>query len=134
MSVPWFPLKGIIKKLRLERRWSRQELAKKSGVKIRTIRAGESDRIPGMGHEDTVKGFAAAFAVSNEIIANWRDYDPNVADDLGDGAADAPPKSTLALRAARDDMSEWITIPSGEKLELIRPRLLHRIKTAPGLC
>src|SRR5437870_703470 len=116
MSVPWFPIKGVIKKLRLERKWSRQELARKSGVEIRTIRAGESDDIPRMGHEDTVKGFSSAFAVDNETIANWRDYDPDVAEDLGDAAADAPPKSTLALRAARDDLREWIATPVGERL------------------
>jgi transcriptional regulator with XRE-family HTH domain len=57
-QVPWFPIKGVIKKLRLERRWSREELAKKSGVKIRTIRAWESDVIP----RDLPPEFSPAFA------------------------------------------------------------------------
>jgi hypothetical protein len=39
----------------------------------------------------------------------------------------------LALRAARDEIREWITAPTGDQFELMRPRLLHRLSTAPGL-
>jgi transcriptional regulator with XRE-family HTH domain len=131
--MPFFPIKGVIKRLRLERRWTREELAKKAGVKPRTVRLWESERIPRTGQNDTVRGFAAAFDVPNETIADWLDYDPDV-DDLDEGPGGAPGRSTLAARAARDDVREWITSPRGELLELMRPRLLHRIKTAPGLC
>ena len=129
--MPWFPIKGIVRKLRIERRWTREELAKKAGVKPRTVRLWESDSIPRTGHDDTVRGFAHAFAVANEVIANWHDYDP----DLEDGAGgEVPAKSTLAARAARDDMGEWVTPFGGERVEVVRPRLFHRISTAPGLC
>lgn len=130
--MPWFPIKHIIKKLRMERGWTRVELAKKSGVKPRTVRLYESDAIPRTGQDDTVRGFAAAFQVPPETVADWLDYDPDV-DDL-DVAGGAPAKSTLAARAARDDLREWITLRDGQLLELVRPRLLHRIRTAPGLC
>ena len=131
--MPWFPIKGIVRKLRIERGWTREELAKRAGVKPRTVRLWESDRLPRTGHDDTVRGFAAALGVAAEGVADWLDYDPEV-DDFEDAASGAPPKSTLATRAARDDVREWIALPTGEKLELVRPRLLHRIKTAPGLC
>ena len=131
--MPWFPIKGIVRKLRLERGLTRMELAKRAGVKPRTVRLWESDRMPRTGHDDTVRGFAAALTVAPEAIADWLDYDPDL-DDLDDAPGGAPSKSTLATRAARDEVRECIALPSGEKLELIRPRLLHRIKTAPGLC
>lgn len=127
--MAWFPVKGIIRKLRIERRWTREELAKKAGVKPRTVRLWESDSIPRTGHDDTVRGFAHAFAVANEVIANWHDYDPDLEDGVG-----APAKSTLAARAARDEMGEWVTPFGGERVEVVRPRLFHRISTAPGLC
>jgi transcriptional regulator with XRE-family HTH domain len=130
--MPWFPVKGIVKRLRSERRWTADELARKAGVKARTVRLWESDNIPRTGHDDTVRGFAHAFAVANEVIATWHNFDP---DFDGDGAGgDAPAKSTLARRAARDELREWVTLPGGARVELVRPRLLHRIATAPGLC
>jgi transcriptional regulator with XRE-family HTH domain len=131
-GVPWFPIEGIVKKLRLERRWTCEELARKAGVKPRTIRLWESAYLPRTGHDDTVRGLAHAFNVANEVIANWHNYDPDFdGDDTGGGA---PPKSTLARRAARDELGEWVTLPRGERFELVRPRLFHRIATAPGLC
>ena len=130
--MPWFPVVGIVKKLRTERRWTRPEVAKKAGIKPRTVRLWESERIPRTGHDDTVRGLAHAFDVANEVIANWHDHDP---DFEGDGiGGDAPAKSTLAARAARDELGEWISPHGGERVELVRPRLFHRIATAPGLC
>jgi transcriptional regulator with XRE-family HTH domain len=130
--MPWFPIKGVVRKLRMQQKWSRKELAKKSGVKQRTVRLWESPALPHSGQDDTVRGFAAAFGVPAETIANWFDYDPAIADDL-DESVDAPAKSTLALRASRDEIRECITASTGDQFELMRPRLLHRVSTAPGL-
>jgi transcriptional regulator with XRE-family HTH domain len=131
--MPWFPIKGVVRRLRLERHWERKDLAKKSGIKQRTIRLWESDNIPRKGQDDTVRGFAAAFQVPPETLADWLDYDPSVVDDLNEEGSSAPSKSTLGIRAARDDLRESITLPDGERVELIRPRLLNRLKTASGL-
>ena len=132
MAMPWFPVVGIVAKLRGERRWTHQEVARKAGIKPRTVRLWESKNIPRTGQDDTVRGLAHAFTVANEVIANWHDYDP---DYEGDGVgSDAPAKSTLASRASRDELGEWVTPHGGERLELVRPRLFHRIATAPGLC
>jgi transcriptional regulator with XRE-family HTH domain len=117
----------------MERRWTREDLARRSGVKIRTIRLWESEYLPRTGHDDTVRGLAAAYGVEPEVIADWLDYDHDV-DEVDQAAGGAPSKSTLALRAERDAVTEWLARPDGERLELMSPRLLHRIKTAPGLC
>ena len=130
--MPWFPIKGIVRKLRLERHWERKDLARKSNVKQRTVRLWESNNIPRTGQDDTVRGFAAAFGVKPEVIADWMDYDPSVVDDLDEDSAITPTKSTLGIRAARDDLREWIML-DGERVELIRPRVLNRLKTAAGL-
>jgi transcriptional regulator with XRE-family HTH domain len=128
--MAWFPMKGVIRKLRTERKWTHDELARKAGVKPRTIRMWESEHPPRTAHDDTVRGFAAAFSVKPEEIAEWHDRDPKL-DDAD--AASAALKSTLAMRAARDDVREWVTLPNGRRIEVLRPRLLHRIKSAPGL-
>ncbi|HXF35168.1 MAG TPA: helix-turn-helix transcriptional regulator [Candidatus Acidoferrales bacterium] len=131
--MPWFPIKGVVRKLRMERKWSRHELAKKSGIKQRTIRLWESDlTCPRKGQDDTVRGLASAFGVPPETLANWFDYDPAISDEAED-TVDAPTISTLGVRAARDDLREWIKTPAGDAFEMMRPRLLHQLSTAAGL-
>jgi transcriptional regulator with XRE-family HTH domain len=130
--MPWFPIKGVVEKLRNDRKWDRKILARKSGVKVRTIRNWESDSIPHTGQDETVRGFAAAFGVEPEAIANWHHHDPALDDGLGGAGTDAPAKSTLAVRAERDEYRELITHNS-DQIEVVRPRLLRRLQTASGL-
>ncbi|MBT6078123.1 MAG: helix-turn-helix transcriptional regulator, partial [Oceanospirillaceae bacterium] len=57
----------IIRKLRLERSWSQQQLAEYSGLSIRTIQRLEKGRVPS---EESAKCLAAVFEVdSNELLA-----------------------------------------------------------------
>jgi transcriptional regulator with XRE-family HTH domain len=121
----------VVRKLRLERGWTVSALAEESGLRVRSIRLIESPKAPATMHFDTVKRLAEAFGEKRDHIAEPREYDPDLDDDDVSGA---PPKSTLAMRAARDAMREWAATASGQRYELVRPRLLHRIQTAPGLC
>ena len=126
--------RGIVRQLRDERGWTRQELAKKAGLKIRTIRKLESRTPPLTSHDDTVAGLAAALDKKKDEIAVWRDYVPDL-DDAAAVAAGAPAPSTIALRAARDEGREWVTEPIMRlRYEMLRPRMLYRINSAPGLC
>ena len=57
----------IIRKLRLQRSWSQQQLAEYSGLSIRTIQRLEKGRVPS---EESAKCLAAVFEVdSNELLA-----------------------------------------------------------------
>ncbi len=126
----WYPISGQVRKLRLERGWSTVALAKESGMQGPSIGLFDSPKAPATLQFDTVKRLAEALRVTRDQIAEPREYDPDLDDD---DVAGAPPKSTLAARAARDAMREWATTAGGERYELVRPRLLHRIQSAPGL-
>ena len=57
----------IIRKLRLERSWSQQQLAEYSGLSIRTIQRLEKGQVPS---EESAKCLAAVFEVdANDLIA-----------------------------------------------------------------
>ncbi|MCS5559081.1 MAG: helix-turn-helix domain-containing protein [Oceanospirillaceae bacterium] len=57
----------IIRKLRLQRSWSQQQLAEYSGLSIRTIQRLEKNQIPS---EESAKCLAAVFEVdANELLA-----------------------------------------------------------------
>jgi len=57
----------IIRKLRLERSWSQQQLAEYSGLSIRTIQRVEKNQMPS---EESAKCLAAVFEVdANDLLA-----------------------------------------------------------------
>src|SRR5207247_1228034 len=68
--VPWFPIRGVVRKLRFERGWTREELARKAGVKPRTVWLWESENVPRTGHDDSVRGIAAAHRVMPAIVGS----------------------------------------------------------------
>jgi transcriptional regulator with XRE-family HTH domain len=136
--MPWIPIKGAIRRLRVARKMERSELAKRAGLDSRTIRLYESDQAPKTMQAETVKQLAAAFGCEPQKFARWEDYRTGTIVQTDTDRSDAPelpPRSTLAMRAEQQRRSgrrDWLTSPSGTH-EVVGPQLLNRIKSAFGL-
>jgi transcriptional regulator with XRE-family HTH domain len=63
----------IIRKLRLERSWSQQQLAEYSGLSIRTIQRLEKGQVPS---EESAKCLAAVFEVDSDDLLNCFEPQP----------------------------------------------------------
>ena len=60
---------SLIRKLRTERHWSQEHLAKISGLGLRTIQRLESR---GSGSNESIKALASVFEVDSDSLV-WRD-------------------------------------------------------------
>jgi hypothetical protein len=133
--VPWVPIKGALKKQRVARKLDRRELAKKAGLRERTIRLHESAKAPATMQADTVKRLALALQIERELFARWVDQAlPEVIDDDQNDPS-LPPVGTLGERARRErEMGKAAALetPSGQ-YELLGAARLKQCMTACAL-
>jgi transcriptional regulator with XRE-family HTH domain len=71
--VPWRPDGKRLRALRARRGWTLDELAARSGLSARQIRAIESPRPPATIQLRTVRDLAAALRCNKEQFATWLD-------------------------------------------------------------
>jgi transcriptional regulator with XRE-family HTH domain len=101
-----------LRALRELRGWTLEELASRSGVSDRQIRAIESSRPPATIQLRTLRDLSGALKCQHEDVAQWFEADARVPVEVSPVAHKLPPASTLAQRAAL------------ERKARIRPRLI----------
>jgi transcriptional regulator with XRE-family HTH domain len=114
--MPWRPNGKQLRALREKRGWTLDELAAKSGVSDRQIRAIESPHPPATMQLRTIRDLSGALKCEREQVATWVESGapaPAASREDDDDAAKLPPASTLARRAA------------AERKAKIRPRRLR---------
>jgi hypothetical protein len=137
--MPWLLLPGTLRQLRRARQLDRRAAARMTGLAIATVRRHEESALATRGLQDeTVRRYAAAYGCAPEAFARWIDHGqvPSAraaaADDdaLTDEAA--PPRSTLALRAACERaLGEPQVV--GDGVPLVGPAFLEKVNTACAL-
>jgi transcriptional regulator with XRE-family HTH domain len=102
--MPWKPNGRALRALREKRGWTLDELASKSGVSDRQIRAIESPNPPATIQMRTIRDLSGALKCEREAIADWVDARPTgaPAHAAPEVASKLPPASTLARRAAAE--------------------------------
>src|SRR5215470_17712300 len=125
--MAWVPIEGALRKLREARDLSRQELADRSGVTNRTIRAHESSNPPRTMQDDTISVLAKALKVDKSALAK-KVADSELAHLVAVNASDSrmlPPVKTLTLRAEQErglGIHDMVMTASGP-VEVLGPAL-----------
>ncbi len=97
--MPWFPISGALRELRLTHKLDVPQLAKLSGLREQTIRLHESEKAPLTMQSDTVRRLAKALGCPLEALAKW--------DLNGDaGPADRSPREPPLTRLGEQVLQE----------------------------
>src|SRR5262245_52723563 len=135
--MAWVPIEGALRKLREARDLSRQELADRSGVRHRTIRAHESGTPPRTMQDDTIRLLAKALNVDKSALAK-KVADSELAHAIDVNAGDQrmlPAVKTLTLRAEQErglGVHDGVMTRAG-RVEVLGPALMQRLSAGCAL-
>jgi transcriptional regulator with XRE-family HTH domain len=134
--MPWRPDALRLRALRELRGWTLDELAARSGVSDRQIRAIESSRPPASIQLRTLRDLSGALKCEREEIATWVTPAPTAPKEVAAVAHKLPPSSTLAQRAAQERKAKirarTVAAGDGSPIEIVGFDRLYELDAAFG--
>jgi transcriptional regulator with XRE-family HTH domain len=134
--MPWRPDGQRLRGLRELRGWTLDDLASRSGVSDRQIRAIESSRPPATIQLRTLRDLCGALKCEREDIAKWIEAEPRAPKEVAAVADKLPPASTLARRAALERKARirarTVQSADGSSVEIVGFDRLYELQAAFG--